>query len=747
MNNRSGRVSLFLAAGALSAGSNLMSSTGYAQTTDGTADKLEEVVITAERRTSDVQRTAASVSVRNGNNLLEQGKFSTQQILEDIPNTMVTAAGYAIGSDTSGDSIAIRGVQSNAVNSAVSSPPATAVYTDGIYEGFGGDYDLDRVEVLRGPQGTLYGRSATAGVVAFHTRNPSLDGVHSDASVELGDYGLQHYTAAVNLPLGDALAIRLAGDRHQQNGYYSGDRGDNSQTSGRLKVLYQPNEDFSLLVGASLQDKRLHVGDQGNLSGIGQVNYTPYPFLGAGATTSRQYWLELNWNLQFATLTYQPALRTWYDNDKEPVFGPFGNTLAAVNQMPLDQFITHELRLASRPEGRLTWQGGLFYYDNRLNSLSNTIWYSSNALVMSELIRKKTQDLGVFGEATLAFTDTWRLTGGVRYDYTDVQATDTRATNLNQFCNVNAPPSSIPAGCVAGPANSPDAGLPVLESSLSLSGDEGRRRFYNTNYKARLEHDLTPTNLVYGAYSTGFLPGDVQIAVGAGGNPVARPYAEETLTSFEVGSKNRFFNQTVQINGDVFYYRYGGYQQVLQPNPVDPASSFVIAVPARMFGGELETAFQLTAQDRLTLSYSYTNAYYANEPTIFAENVTQSHVVGIVPQMATAGFDHSFRLPNGSTINAHADGRWLAPYDLQALTSSELAAGWEPYVHVGNEIIGDVSGTWTSQRGHYSVTGYVRNVSDNRYLTAAGLQSLSPITGTGSLYDPRTYGMVLSIHW
>ena len=90
------------------------------------------------------------------------------------------------------------------------------MYVDGVYEGVGSGYDIERVEVLRGPQGTLYGRSATTGVVAFHTRNPTLDGVAGNAAIEFADYDLQHYTAAVNIPMGDKFAARLSGDYYDQ---------------------------------------------------------------------------------------------------------------------------------------------------------------------------------------------------------------------------------------------------------------------------------------------------------------------------------------------------------------------------------------------------------------------------------------------------------------------------------------------------------------------------------------------------
>ncbi len=124
-----------------------------------------------------------------------------------------------------------------------------------MYEGIGSNYDLERVEVLRGPQGTLYGRSATAGVVAFHTRDPILDSFGGDAEVEVGNYDLQHYSAAVNLPVNNTLAVRVAADyRDQGDGYFDeAARGMGTTLSGRTKVLWKPTDDFSLLVGVAYE--------------------------------------------------------------------------------------------------------------------------------------------------------------------------------------------------------------------------------------------------------------------------------------------------------------------------------------------------------------------------------------------------------------------------------------------------------------------------------------------------------------
>ena len=155
---------------------------------------LEEVVVTAERRSSDIQRTATSVSVRGGQELEQQGRYTLTDILHDVPGVSGgdPAVGGSGGSETRGGGIVIRGVTGGlgggGPGGTITGSATTAAYVDGVYEGIGGNYDIQRVEVLRGPQGTLYGRSATSGVVATDTRNPTFDSVNGYGTVQFSNY-------------------------------------------------------------------------------------------------------------------------------------------------------------------------------------------------------------------------------------------------------------------------------------------------------------------------------------------------------------------------------------------------------------------------------------------------------------------------------------------------------------------------------------------------------------------------------
>jgi outer membrane receptor protein involved in Fe transport len=721
-----------------------------ADVTDG--EQLAEIVVTAERRESSVQKTAASVSVRSGAELEYQGKFTTAQILEDVPGVTYTPSNspFTAGTDTAGANITIRGLASNATAAGQVLPtvPSTAVYTDGVYEGVGGNYDIERVEVLRGPQGTLYGRSATSGVVSVYTRDPVLDHFQADILAETGNYDLQHYSGAVNLPAGDTFAIRIAANEYKRNGYYSEDGGATASTDGRIKMLYKPNDDLSLLVGAAFEDNTVHTGGtSGDVVAPQRFIYVATP-VEAGKNSFRQYWANLNWDFGPAALTYLPAFRKWYQNADIYAAGPGGSGLFQPIQTPYDEFVTHELRLTSAPASKLTWLLGGFFYDNHLRDSTSVYWFSSLADLNEAQAQKETKDEGIFAEATYPLTSALRATAGLRYDYTYVHTDEAYTSNLNEFCNTPLFfESPVSPGCAPGQYNSPLSGTPENNSTLTLTGNEGVRRFYNLTYKARLEYDLAPANLIYGMVSSGFLPGDVQAVTGAGGQPAASPYAEETLTAYEIGSKNRFLNQKLQVNGDIFYYNYGGYQASVAVNPLNPTSSVLLTVPMRMEGGELEILYRITEHDQIELNGSSSDAYFVHAPATFSSAVSQSHLWNVVPHSASAAYSHSFVLPGGSTIASRIDSRFQSAHDINSLSTAFAAAGGAPYVHVGGAFVTDINGTWTNDGGRFSVTAYARNIADKRYMTFILLQSVTPLSASGTQYDPRTFGVVLAAHF
>ena len=720
--------------------------------------ELEEVTVTAERRKTDVQSLAASVSVRTGGELNAQGRYTTRQILEDVPGlTTVDNSSLNVGSsDVQGLNITIRGMTpatttgGGTAPSGISPTPGVAVYVDGVYEGVGSGYDIDRVEVLRGPQGTLYGRSATSGVVAFHTRNPSMDGFGGDAGVEFGNFDLKHYSAAVNVPLATGLAARISGDyRDQGQAYYGQARtgGLGTRTNGRAKLLWEPSDTFSLLVGFAYAKDEAYSGGNSTKShpptlAATTINSPIFP----AEKTQQQYWAEANWDVGPVKITYLPAFRSWKQDDRLLVDPSFFGTGVAQKQnflTPKDDFMTHELRVASKDDAAVQWQAGAFYYDNELRNSNHNFLENANgseqAVLSDTKDKRDTKSLGLFAETTVRMTDSLRATLGARYDDAEVVVSED-FFDLGPVATCGSPlvPPPIAPLCT-GVARS------VLPLAPRATIADFKVKFHNFNYKARLEYDLTQKNRIYGMVSTGYRPGDAMITQRPGQPPATTVVAAEKLTAFEVGSKNRFLDDSLQVNVGLYYYNYHGFGTSYQtetaaPNDFSPFSgstSIPLTVPAHNTGGELELHYLLTAHDHIGFNYNHVESKWYNKPPGFAAAQPETKRA-VTPYTITLDYEHTFVLGGGSTLTARIDGRQEAAHLAQNLHVDWLRLGYDKYAYVGSRTIGNLSATWLSNGGRYSVSTYVRNFTDQKYTSyTVGIDPANLITNYS---DPRTYG-------
>jgi iron complex outermembrane receptor protein len=710
----------------------------------GNSDQLEEVIVTAERRVSDVQKTADSITVRTGDELATAGKYQLSQILEDIPGVAggasinTSLSSNTAGTDAPSAGITIRGIPSNVGGGGqvVSVAPAAAYYSDGVYEGIGGNYDIDRVEVVRGPVGTLYGRSATSGLVAVHTADPLLDTIGGNALAEYGSYALEHYAAALSVPLvNDVLAVRVSGNHFQRNGYLSAEEGELANTDGKIKVLFKPNESFSLLLGAALENNSINNG--GASLGLAAPNTYLYQKAGPapGQNEARQYWAELNWNLGVGTLTYEPAYRTF---DESFVVGSLPSGALALDQtgaITKDHFITHELRLASNPGSKVSWQVGTLYFSNA-QTAADAVRVTfpppeAGSGFDSVFPVKDSEDLAAFAEATIPFAESWRLTAGLRYDYSRVIQSETYTANAPAILGI--PPT-------------------VVTGVFDLG-------FHNSTYKIRLEHDLTAQSLLYASVSTAFSPGDQVLGTVPDTSPGAPPgavnvatfpVAPEVLTAYEFGSKNRFMDNKLQVNGALYYYHYGAYQlNNVNIAPLGQAPEFApLGVPVEVFGGELETLYQVTAHDLVGLNLGYSNAYFVDRATTYFGDISpplsavtwfsRNGLPNVIPFTANLSYSHIIVLPGSSTLTLHGDVRYLSAHDAGNLPTADLAL--YPYIRQDGAEVGDIDVMWAMKNPNLSVTAYVRNVGDNQYKASA-----APGAGIGfqtTQYDPRTLGVV-----
>lgn len=735
----------------------------------GDSATLEEVVVSAERRSEDLQKVPASVVVLQGDALRQEGRVSTQQVLEDIPNVVYSApnqvaGGGGGGGDNPNGNITIRGVQNTQQTAGVAGPSATATYVDDVYQGIGGDYDISRVEVLRGPQGTLYGRSATGGVVAFHTNDPELNKFNGSVYGELGTADLRNGTVAVNLPIGDQWAIRIAAHEYERDGFRTGDGGFSRTEAGRIKVLYQPSDRLRLLLSASTEQVDANsTGQTPVLSAPTTVNYDNWPaqsltpVVRTAPTRFNQYAANLDYDIGGASLIYTGSMHTYARNGFSGYYVSQSGVQTTQAAVPLDQFNTQELRLQSNDDGKLKWAvGGSFYsqmyhfsatslqtegYEGGPGIAAGTVDPNPAAtpgtFMFSQINWGQVKDYGLFTEETYTATDNLRLTAGLRYDRTDVNRSTAYVfnQNLDNFLSSLSPPTN---------------------AYFSLM--DADRKFDNMTFKLRAAYDFSATNSAYAMVSTGFLPGDTQVTPVVNivnafmGLPVTvdfkvLPYEQERLTSYEIGTKNQFLNDTFRLNGALYYYDYQGYQEAVNTAPNSPIPAFAtVAVPVRMIGAELDGQWLPTRADRVVLSAGVVNAKITSFPGITGEYIGQNKLAGVPPATAALTYSHTVNLPGGSTLTPRAQARYTGGYYVETLTPSQAAGTGAEFDHQSAYEIYDFNLTWNSPSSMYSATAYVRNIGDTFYKTYLnGGSSFAAGTTTVTPGDPRAYGVSVGI--
>jgi len=735
----------------------MVGSGAWAQTTAPDEDELftlEEITVTAEKREVNVQDVPASVSVMGGETLLETGKITTMQILEGIPNVRATG--------NNANSITIRGLRAHQGTPGSGAVPAsTAMYTDEIYDGMGGGYDISRVEVLRGPQGTLYGRSALGGVVATHTNEPRLNELSGDIRGEFGEAGLQNYQGALNVPLGVKFALRAAGQYlSRDEGYFNPDGGASESKAGRVKLLYQPSEKLKIILTGQYADSKSQSGGTSatlttpteiNYSGkVQDVQWSPLSKQSQGA-------LKVNYDFSKSSLTY---IGSYKHEETEP---SLTYTIQGVQQQhetgetPGNKTHTEELRWMSDQEGSWTWLLGSNYYYYDYGNTSD-VWIDkgftdrtgttvdpdpgvvgaySHGGDRTGLIKQ----LGIFTEETFSVTDKLWITAGLRYDKTEVSGHEIAAMNMNMT--------------IYGNETQPND-IQIFEVKDTL-------KYNDITWKLRFEYELTPDNLLYASASTGFLPGDVRVNTMAviSFDPAFHveridfsplPMEKEKVTAYEVGSKNRFFNNRLQVNGAIFYYDYEEYRNVANISPFQMPTWATLNTPLRMTGAEIDTTWLITQYDKVSLSAGYLDAKITDFPIDPFYGDTRDYLVferieNNPQKTANISYDHTFLLADGSALVPRISARWQSGMYLTNLTRQQYDIGLAPYVWQDSYTITDVGITWTSSKDRYSVSGYIRNLFDTEYKNGVSPGTTSVANTDVTVGDPRVWGLSVALRF
>ena len=594
---------------------------GVAHAQDEKGSSLEEVIVTAEKREVSLQDTPAAVAAVQSEDLIAQGITDQSMLTKAVP-------GLLLGDQGGTGLFFIRGI--GQTQGAANSQPAVAVNLNGVYwsreMGITPLFDMERVEVLPGPQGTLWGRNAAGGAINFVTRRPTQE-FGGEVSLEVGDYDLIHATGVLNAPVTDRAAVRLAVDSNQHDGYMTNGSFDKEDLSYRLSALYDNDVLSIFLLGMHVDN-----GGTGNNSVLfneaglpGPFNPTPDDPYNQTFSTAALYQdsvtdvVEAEITYDFGndlTLTYLPGY-VKFDGDKNQQF--MGNNPSRI-EPSVDQK-THELRLSNGPDGRWQWVGGA--YSHRADHGFNvTVGTALPAPIGVNRFTNELKSEAVFGEATYSLTDDFRLTAGGRY-------------SEDRFIGTFF--GTTPPGSAANP----------LRSSADVTTD-------NTDWKVSAEMDLrNDETLLYATIQTGYLMGGF---VQDGGI-----FDPETLIAYTVGAKNRFFDGRLQLNGEAFYYDYEDYQLTYVQGTFFAAQN----APAEVAGIQLDMAMQVTDADTVTLTATAQDATILDR-RLFPRNGVPSSIYGFelpnAPDLtATAGWEHAWGLSaGGASVGARRSTTTLA---------------------------------------------------------------------------------------
>jgi len=709
---------------------------------------LEEIVVTAQRREQSMQDVPVAVSAVTANMAADLGIGDPQSMAQLVP-------GLTYNRQASGTMPFLRGIGTS--SSFIGNEPSVAVFVDDVYVNNGNAAvfefnNIDMVEVLKGPQGTLFGRNATGGVVHVRTRNPEFE-TTGDVSVGYGKYDTFTTQLYGSTGLTDTIAANLAvymvdqGDGWGKNVVNGDDVNTNESWGVRGKVLFEPDANTSLLLSATFNKRE---SDQGMAQRVvdgyyGFGGYRP-DLLGAGfhdgATNHRQYYdtefyqfsgkltkdME---NATFVSITSFGDTDTFFeiDMDASPTDILNGDVIQA------GKTFTQEFQLLSPESSDVEWILGFFYLwdESRFYADFDGLGLAARGFGQSINAEQETNSYSAFAQIATEILPNTNLTIGMRYTYDKREQTDGYGVTAD--------------GQFSGPYGSDE----------TFTAPTGR---------VSLDYRFTDEIMGYVAYNRGFksgvynLPGYDPATTGA-----LPPVEPEDLDAYTVGVKTEFFEGRLRLNAEAYYYDYTNIQ--IQNNLPNGAGTILVnGGEATIQGIDLEMAFIPMENLTVNLNLAFADGEYDvfdNGPTFFPQG--QNAPIGIpggcsfsdYPVGGTPMVQRACSLAGNETANTVPFSSNLAlvytiPLDVGLF---DLGLSWahggdyymEPhntdFVKQKTTDIINTSIKWTSLDDKFNVRLWAKNITDEEYWSYLAYSATSGPKGAQA--EPRTYGVTLGM--
>ncbi|MGI9288771.1 MAG: TonB-dependent receptor [Pseudomonadales bacterium] len=730
---------------------------------------LEEVIVTAEKREESLQDVPISIAAFDDEALERLGIDDLKDIAANIPNVNVQEF---TGSSTT-VRLFMRGVGQNDVQ--VTQDPSVALYMDGVYIGSSvgtafESADIRRIEVLRGPQGTLYGRNATGGAINLITKQANPEALTFKQSLSGGNYGLLKSRTILNVPVSEAAAVKLAYSRSERDGVFENSgAGEDWGIEDRQNLTFDFHWALNDSNALDYKYEQSTIEDTSRLSQVLDFDSTApnaaittfeNPAMDAAgnpieATEDRldeassfdeiefgdveidahtlTYAWEINDSLTFKSITAYRDVEANSQMAQSPTTSLLGN-FSIVNGLPMSNFeqITQEFQLLGYTES-LQWVGGLFYYkDESEEDASRSQSNGSEALapgVLVDFTETENESIALFGQATWtppALGGRWQITVGARYSQ----------DNRKAFRDNNRPSFGFAGGATA----------------IEPFTDNYDKDFSKFNPSFTVEYDLNDASNLYAKVVTAYKSGGTSQR---STNSVAfrEGFDEEDLTSYEFGYKGDLADGRVRLNAALFYMDYEGYQQSLPTGRTAGERDFVNIEDATISGVEVDITVAITSELTSSLAYGYLDTNFGPETVVFTQ-VDDASPTGLTEVTETLTGDIAFAAEESATVSLNyakplAFGLLSASasyqYQESAFGGVIVPAGELDERRLLGATLG-VSEIALGSAGQLKILLWGKNLLDEEYfvgnVTQPSFFTLG-LNGLATFGDPRTYGLTI----
>ena len=768
-------------------GASLIAGTGLHAAESSTGFALEEVVVTARKREENLQATPIAVSAFTERELEVRQIEGTDRLGDITPNLTFDSAAPSSGSSSAAQ-IFIRGIGQTDFTPVTD--PGVGLYIDGVYMarsvGNVMDFlDVERIEILRGPQGTLFGRNTIGGAVAIYSKRPE-EGNSGSIQVQVGDDDMRYLTGKANFEISENLLSNFAVSSRKRDGYvkriFDGkEMGDDDSLSGRFSLLWTPSDVVEVFMTADATKIRENgsPGVNGGVNGekafaalgnavlnsCAAININPnFPnggppalpwppvnlaapgcvnadtFYGEHKTggtfpvqSKLDIWgtsIEVSWDTtDWLTIKSITAFREMDMHSSRDGDGTPANIFATMDFYDHQQFSQEFQFSGAALEDRLQWLFGLYYFSEKGDNI-NPVTLPVGAIQSGG--RYDNSSEAAFFQATYDVTDRLAFTFGVRY------TEDTKHFTPDQIALGDASATGFftdPTWPLLPGVYASSDGPFVLAGDRIVNYAKYKEEYDDTNIMLNLSYQWTDNFMVYATYSEGYKSGGFDQRYTASFTPEPSSFDPETVESYEIGFKSDLFDNKVRLNVAAFYTDYDDLQIIIREsfNPITFNGG-----EADISGAEVELTWVPTDRWYITAAVGYINAEYDKLDTRVLNNSTPvaegSDLVNTPELNASLGVAYTFDLGDWATLTPRVDWSYTDEQYNDAVN--------EPRLFQDSYDMLNASFQFETNDGRWESVLAFRNIADETYLITG-----NSAWGTSAAYVEQVYNRPFEWSW